>query len=86
MYLDFDKHTFTDKATHYLNQLRSVSILHDSPEQAAQTVNDVFQDVETWWNNLTLQRVREKFCENYVRKSQCARNDWGKEILSLYIN
>ena len=72
MYLDFDKYTFTDKAAHYLNLLRSVSILHDSPEQAAQTVNDVYQDVETWWNNPTLQRNKEKFCDYY--KIQCRKN------------
>ena len=84
MYLDFSKYFFTDEVTHYLNQLKSVSILHDSPEMAAQTVNNVSPDVETWWNNSTLQRFRKEFCDNYVRKSTSVKKDWFNEMNSFY--
>jgi putative transferase (TIGR04331 family) len=83
MYLDFDKYSFTVKASHYLNQLKSVSILHDSPEKAAETINNVYDDVEEWWNDSTLQRVKEEFCENYARKSGSGRNELASSINSI---
>ena len=84
MYLDFDKYYFTDIAELYLEQLKSVSIVHDSPEKAAETINNVYDNIEEWWNDSTLQRVREEFCDNYVRKSSSARNNGVKELLNFY--
>lgn len=72
------------KAEHHLDLLREVGILHDTPEQAAETVNRIYNDVESWWNAPDRQRARKEFCNLYGRTAHFAVSAWSREFLSFF--
>jgi putative transferase (TIGR04331 family) len=51
----------------YLDLLSDVGIFHKTSESAAQKVIEVWDDIESWWSNESLQKARKIFCENYSR-------------------
>ena len=54
----------------YLDDLRRVKILHDTPESAAKFVNEIYGDPLVWWTSSELQQVNEKFCHLFARTSK----------------
>jgi putative transferase (TIGR04331 family) len=46
--------------------LKLVGIFHESPESASTFIAKVWDDVNLWWNNPELQKVREEFCKKYA--------------------
>jgi len=78
-----DKYGIRNEAKPLFNNLRNVGILHDSPEEAAQTVNRVYGDVEKWWADPDLQNVRKQFCYRFARTDPNASALWLQEIKAL---
>jgi putative transferase (TIGR04331 family) len=68
------------EAQSYYDQLRSVGILHDSPEDAANVVNEIYTDVESWWNEPQRQSARRIFCERFAQTSPNAVEEWVAEL------
>ena len=54
-----------DQAEPYFKLLIKAEILHLTPESAAQQMIKVWDDVDGWWQSDTVQRARERFCEQY---------------------
>jgi len=71
------------EAEPYYDQLRSVGILHDSPEEAAQVVNQIYADVENWWNEPQRQSARRNFCARFARTSSKAVEEWVTELKQI---
>lgn len=71
------------EAKEYLDLLKQVGILHESPESAAETVNRVYANVEAWWNDPVLQAARTKFCDSFGRTSADALGEWTHEFLGI---
>jgi putative transferase (TIGR04331 family) len=65
----------------YFENLRQFGILYDSPNDAAKMVNEIYHDVENWWNEPPRQIARMKFCERYARTSRDSLGDWAKELI-----
>ena len=53
----------------YFEQLKQVGVFHDAPESAAKKINEVWDDVETWWDDEILQNARSIFCNRFARKT-----------------
>lgn len=51
----------------YLDLLSDAGIFHKTSESAAQKVIEIWDDIESWWSNESVQKARMKFCENYSR-------------------
>jgi putative transferase (TIGR04331 family) len=51
----------------YYKMLVDVGILHLSPLSAAKKINQVWNDVDKWWLQRNVQKVRKKFCNRYSR-------------------
>jgi len=49
--------------------LLDAGIIHLSHESAANKVNEVWNDVDFWWNKNSIQDARKKFCDIYARTS-----------------
>lgn len=64
----------------YYDLLRKSGILFDTPESAAGAVDQVYDDVETWWNAPERQHAIETFCERFARNSQDAIKLWTAEF------
>ncbi len=69
---------FRSSAEPYFEDLRRVQILHDSPESAANRVNQIADDPMRWWMTSEVQSVRGRFCQRFVRTSE----NWLKEWIS----
>ena len=58
-----------DSAKPHYQLLVDAGIVHLTPESVAQKVNEVWSDVDSWWNNETTQCARRHFCNNYAQIS-----------------
>ena len=65
----------------YLDDLRRVKILHDTPESAAKLVNEIYEDPLTWWMSPVLQQAKDDFCYQFARKNNNWREEWKEELL-----
>lgn len=67
----------------YYDLLRKAGILFDTPESAGEAVNQIYADVETWWNDSERQNAVEIFCEQFARNSPDAIELWAAEFKKL---
>jgi putative transferase (TIGR04331 family) len=56
----------------YFDGLRSVGVLHDSPEAAATHFTSVVEDVEAWWHGSAVQKARGAFVHRFALTAR----DW----------
>ena len=55
-----------------------VSILHDTPESAAQFVNSIFPNqVDSWWQSIEVQAARENLCNNFALQVDNPIDQWA---------
>jgi len=81
--LIFDKQycSLRRSAIKEFEMLKKVKIIHNSPQEAAKFVNENYNDLEKWWNSNLLQKVKNKFCYKFARRSISPLKDL-KKILS----
>lgn len=70
-----------DLSKTYYQALIDVGIVHSSAELAALKVNEIWNDVEGWWNLATVQGARLLFCNQYGRKSEKPVRELKKILL-----
>lgn len=58
-----------ESAKPYYQLLVNAGIVHLTPESVANKVNEVWDDVDGWWSQSTVQDARRKFCQLYARTS-----------------
>jgi putative transferase (TIGR04331 family) len=59
-----------DSAKPYYQLLLDAGIVHLTPESVAAKVNEVWDDVNGWWEQNNVQDARKQFCDRYARQSQ----------------
>jgi len=59
-----------ESAKPFYNLLVDVGIVHFTPEAVAQKVNEVWDDIDTWWRTPEVQDARKKFCDRYAKQSE----------------
>jgi putative transferase (TIGR04331 family) len=64
-----------ESAKPHYQMLVDVGIIHLSVESIAKHINDVWGDVDKWWSDPDLQKVRRDFCANYARVSNSRIDD-----------
>jgi putative transferase (TIGR04331 family) len=62
--------------------LVDAGIIHLSPESAANKVNEIWNDVNGWWLNDSVQNARRQYCEKYARTSEHPIRDLKKILLN----
>jgi putative transferase (TIGR04331 family) len=50
--------------------LLSAGIFHETPQSAASKVNEIYQDVQSWWMSIEIQRARKIFCDQFCNTSK----------------
>lgn len=65
--------------------LREVGILYDDPLKAAAQVSLVFDSVEEWWQQSSIQQARREFCQYFARteRKEGYVAAWDKMLLTL---
>jgi putative transferase (TIGR04331 family) len=61
-------------------KLKQYNVLFDNPESAARHINNVFDDVDRWWNQEGLQTVLSEFNNKYAYKLDNRINSFAKTI------
>ena len=59
-----------DSAKPYYQLLVDAGIIHLSAESVANKVNTIWDDVDAWWSDSSVQNARKLFCDRYARVSQ----------------
>jgi len=68
------------EAKYYFDMLKKSGILFDSPESAAKAIGNIYNDVESWWNDSDRQKTISIFCDQYCRTSADAIDLWINEL------
>jgi putative transferase (TIGR04331 family) len=53
-----------------LNNLRNAGIFFNTPEEAANQINLVWDSVDEWWNSEKVQNSVSDFCKKYTKRSE----------------
>ena len=80
LFWDNDSYIHRTEAYGYLENLHIVGILHYSPESAAKKVNEIYYNIDDWWNEAERQTARLDFCDHYAKNSPTAIDEWTNEI------
>jgi putative transferase (TIGR04331 family) len=66
-----------------LDALRSVGILHDTPEAAALAVTEAYADVVGWWSDPARVAAVDAFCRHFALTEPDAIDRWEKELRAV---
>ena len=67
----------------FFDKLRAAEILHDTPESAAQKVNEIYSDPVTWWKTPEVQDAKNRFCEQYAKSSPNWIKEWKMNLSQI---
>lgn len=67
-------------ARSYYEELRQAGILYHNPEEAATAVCQIYNDVESWWNDPRRKIIRREFCNRFALTSQNPVKEWAQEL------
>ena len=68
MFWDFKFWEISQDAKPFYDELIIIGILHDSPESAAKKIDEIWNDVESWWESKEIQNARINFCSRFSRE------------------
>lgn len=80
LFWDKNIYQLKEEAKPYYDVLHSVGILNYSPEDAAKTVNSVYDDIESWWDDPLRQSARRDFCDRFAKISDNPVKEWVREF------
>jgi len=67
-------------AKSYFDELREVGILYDTPEKAAEKVNEIADDPVLWWKQPKIQEAKDQYCFQFCRSSDNWLKEWKAEL------
>ena len=71
-----------DSAKPYYQLLIDVGIIHLSAKSVADKINEIWDDIDSWWKQSKVQNARMKFCHRYAKKSQKPITELKQILLS----
>lgn len=76
-------HEIRPDADPFFDMLEEAEILFYTPEEAAEKVNDVSNNINEWWFSDKVQSARKQFCQRYARVSTDWENEWSNFLLRV---
>lgn len=70
-----------ESAKPYYNSLIDSGIIHSSPHSLAKKINDIWSNVEEWWQDKDVQNARIYFCNRYAKTSSKPISDLKKILI-----
>ena len=80
MYYAHPQATKHPQADLMFSKLKSIGIIHDTPDSAAKMINEIWPDVKTWWQSKDVQNLRNEFCTKYALTNKFWRLEWAKMV------
>ena len=78
-----DSWYFDVYADKYFDELKNVGIIFHDPLKAAKKINEIWQDIDNWWNQEKIQKARKKWCYQYARTNKFWRKEWVKALWKI---
>lgn len=63
--------------------LEKVGIMYQNGRDAAEKVNEVWDNVQSWWNQKVIQDARKDWCYQYARTSKLWWWEWAKALWKM---
>jgi putative transferase (TIGR04331 family) len=67
----------------WVDKLREVGILYNSPDEAAEALSKIEKNIKCWWEGAQLQKVRIEFCTHYALRSENWMDVWSKYLQTI---
>lgn len=64
------------ESVRYFEMLKEAGIMHNSPEEAAKKVNEIYGDPLQWWQYPKVQKAKNAFCDRFAATSSNWRKEW----------
>ena len=68
------------QAIPFFDTLENAGILFQKGQDAAKKINEIWDDVESWWSQELVQKARKNWCYQYARTSKFWWWEWIKEL------
>ncbi len=81
IFINPQTYTFRDQAENLIEKLIKNKIIFFDPKEASLHVNEVYQDINTWWSSSKIQSLREEVLRKHCYTSNNWINDWYKKLL-----
>lgn len=81
IYIDKDIHSF--RKPEIISLLEDAKILFYDEVAAAKHINNINEDIDSWWLSPKVQKAREKFCYYYARTSKYWAEEWIQEFNNI---
>ena len=82
-YWDPNLWDFTKGCRNFFEEFKELGILFESPEHAAEKVNNVWSDISGWWNDRSLQSVRKQWNAQFALSDPGWKMIWLKALWRL---
>lgn len=76
----FETVKLCDEAKPYYEMLSEAGILFDQPETAGEVIGEIYDDVESWWNENERQIAVKTFCSRFANYSKNGSDLWLEEL------
>ena len=63
-----------------------IGLFHDNPVSAAKFLNKIWNDIDSWWNEPKLKKIKENFTNKYSKKSNNVSTDLLNLLQKVYKN
>ncbi len=78
IFINKNSYLFRDSFLKHVSYLRKAKILFFSPIEAANHINEVYNNIDNWWNSDITKKIRNNFCLEHSLTSTRWINDWVK--------
>jgi putative transferase (TIGR04331 family) len=75
--------TMNTQSEPYFKAMKDAGILFESGKDAAEKLNNIYNNTQSWWQQPSIQAVLDSFCNQYARSSKLWRWEWAKELWEL---
>lgn len=75
-----DVWAFSKQSQPYFDELHRVGILHYEGQSAAHKVNEIWSDIDNWWNSKDVQNARIEWSNQFAKTSKNWCREWIKYI------
>ena len=72
-----------DSAKPFYNLLEKEGIIHYSVESAIFKINEIYENIDKWWESDNVQKARDSFCKKFARTSKNPGYDISKIIHTI---
>ena len=80
LFINKSSYLFREKFQDYVDKFVKMKIMFYSPKDAASHLNDVYENIELWWEDESIQKLRSQFVQEYALTSENWMDEWCSKL------